>query len=181
MCPEGADLVLNPVSAAPGFRMGNVFVLAGVPAVMRAMFDGLKGNLRGGPPVLSATVGAYLGEGVIAAGLGALQGRYPNLEIGSYPFFRQGRYGASFVLRGIDHGLIAAAAEELRALIRQLGAEPIEGEAPGLAPPSIVGLPSSPPIRHSRESGNPGRRGEVGVCGPGFRCRGNDGKDNEFN
>jgi molybdopterin-biosynthesis enzyme MoeA-like protein len=105
-------------------------VLAGVPAVMRAMFDGLKGNLRGGAPVLSATVGAYLGEGVIAAGLGALQGRYPDLEIGSYPFFRQGRYGASFVLRGIDHGLIAAAAEELRTLIRQLGAEPIEGEAP---------------------------------------------------
>jgi molybdenum cofactor synthesis domain-containing protein len=129
--PEGADLVLNPVSAAPGFRMGNVFVLAGVPAVMRAMFDGLKGNLRGGPPVLSATVGAYLGEGVVAAGLGALQGRYPALEIGSYPFFRQGRYGASFVLRGTDRGMIDAAAVELRALIRQLGAEPIEGEAPG--------------------------------------------------
>ncbi|HYP62325.1 MAG TPA: competence/damage-inducible protein A, partial [Acidocella sp.] len=68
---------------------------------------------------------------VIAAGLGALQERYPALEIGSYPFFRQGRYGASFVLRGTVQGLIDAAAAELRALIRQLGAEPIEGEAPG--------------------------------------------------
>jgi len=129
--PEGAVLIENPISAAPGFRIGNVFVMAGVPAVMRAMFDGIKGGLTGGPPVLSRTVGAYLGEGVVAAGLGALQDRYPALEIGSYPFFRQGRYGASFVLRGTVQGLIDAAAEELRTLIRQLGAEPIEGEAPG--------------------------------------------------
>ena len=129
--PEGAVLIENPISAAPGFRIGNVFVMAGVPAVMRAMFDGIKGGLTGGPPVLSRTVGAYLGEGVVAAGLGALQDRYPALEIGSYPFFRQGRFGASFVLRGTAQGLIDAAAEELRALIRELGAEPIEGEAPG--------------------------------------------------
>src|SRR5215475_12634900 len=129
--PEGAELIENPVSSAPGFRMDNVFVMAGVPAVMRAMFDGLKGSLAGGRPVLSQTVGAFLGEGVVAAGLGALQDRYPLLEIGSYPFYRQGRYGASFVLRGTDRGRIAAAADELRALIRQLGAEPIEGEAPG--------------------------------------------------
>ena len=105
--------------------------MAGVPAVMRAMFDGVKGGLAGGPPVLSRTVGAYVGEGTIAAGLGALQERYPALEIGSYPFFRRGRFGASFVLRGTAQGLIDAAAEELRALTRQLGAEPIEGEAPG--------------------------------------------------
>lgn len=129
--PEGAELIENPVSSAPGFRMDNVFVMAGVPAVMRAMFDGLKGGLAGGKPVLSQTVGAFLGEGTIAAGLGALQDRYPALEIGSYPFYRQGRYGASFVLRGTDRAPIAAAAQELRALIRQLGAEPIEGEAPG--------------------------------------------------
>src|SRR5215469_7742302 len=71
--PEGAELIENPVSSAPGFRMDNVFVMAGVPAVMRAMFDGLKGTLAGGKPVLSQTVGAFLGEGVIAQGLGALQ------------------------------------------------------------------------------------------------------------
>ena len=126
--PEGASLVENPVSAAPGFRMGNVFVLAGVPSIMRAMFDGLKGNLKGGRPVLSLTVSGFLGEGVIAAGLGALQQRYADLDIGSYPFFRQGRYGASFVLRGTEQARLEAAAVELRKLIQELGAEPIEGE-----------------------------------------------------
>jgi molybdenum cofactor synthesis domain-containing protein len=126
--PEGASLVENPVSAAPGFRMGNVFVLAGVPAIMRAMFDCLKGSLVGGSPVLSLTVSAFLGEGMIAAGLGALQQRYVDLDIGSYPFFRQGRYGASFVLRGTQTSRLEAAAAELRVLIRELGAEPIEGE-----------------------------------------------------
>jgi len=129
--PAGADLIENPVSAAPGFRIGNVYVLAGVPSVMRAMFDGLKSGLVGGAPMLSSTVSAYLGEGVIAAGLGALQQRYGQLEIGSYPFFRQGRYGASFVLRGTDAAAIESAAGELRDLIRSLGAEPIAGEPPG--------------------------------------------------
>ncbi len=126
--PEGASLIENPVSAAPGFQMGNVFVMAGVPSIMRAMFDGLKGSLKGGRPVLSLTVSAFLGEGVIAAGLGALQQRYADLDIGSYPFFRQGRYGASFVLRGTERARLEAAAVELRKLIHELGAEPIEGE-----------------------------------------------------
>jgi molybdenum cofactor synthesis domain-containing protein len=126
--PKGASLIDNPVSAAPGFRMENVFVMAGVPSIMRAMFDGLKGNLVGGSPVLSLTVSAFLGEGIIAAGLGALQQRYADLDIGSYPFFRQSRYGASFVLRGTERPRLEAAAKELRALIRELGAAPIEGE-----------------------------------------------------
>jgi molybdopterin-biosynthesis enzyme MoeA-like protein len=108
--------------------MGNVFVMAGVPSIMRAMFDGFKHSLAGGKPMLSRTVSGFLGEGVIAQGLGALQQRYADLEIGSYPFFRLGRYGASFVLRSTDQARIEAAAEELRALIRELGAEPIEGE-----------------------------------------------------
>jgi molybdenum cofactor synthesis domain-containing protein len=129
--PQGAELVENPVSAAPGFRMGNVFVMAGIPSVMRAMFDALKHGLVGGKPVLSRAVSAFLGEGIIAQGLGALQQRYPDLEIGSYPFFRLGRYGASFVLRGTDQARIDAAAAELGKLIRELGAEPIEGEPAG--------------------------------------------------
>jgi len=126
--PEGATLIENPVSTAPGFQIGNVFVLAGVPAVCRAMFDGLKGRLKTGDKVLSVTVSGYVGEGVIAKGLGQLQGRYQQLDIGSYPFFRQGRFGASFVLRGTDAAALKSAAEELRTLIRSLGAEPIEGE-----------------------------------------------------
>lgn len=126
--PQGATLVDNPVSAAPGFRMDNVFVMAGVPSIMRAMFDGVKGSLIGGRPVLSLTVSAHLGEGIIAAGLGALQQRYADLDIGSYPFFRQGKYGASFVMRGTEKQRLDAAAVELRKLIVELGAEPIEGE-----------------------------------------------------
>jgi molybdenum cofactor synthesis domain-containing protein len=126
--PKGASLIDNPVSAAPGFRMENVFVMAGVPSIMRAMFDGLKGKLVGGSPVLSLTVSAFLGEGIIAAGLGALQQRYADLDIGSYPFFRQSRFGASFVLRGTERARLEAAAGELRSLITGLGAEPIEGE-----------------------------------------------------
>lgn len=126
--PEGAELIDNPVSIAPGFRIGNVFVLAGVPRICQAMFDGLKGGLKGGDPVLSRTVSGYIGEGVIAKDLGELQDKHPVLEIGSYPFFRQGKFGASFVIRGTDKREIDEAAVELRAIIEKLGAEPIEGE-----------------------------------------------------
>jgi molybdenum cofactor synthesis domain-containing protein len=123
--PEGASLIDNPVSAAPGFQIGNVFVMAGIPAVMQAMFEGLRHRLTGGRPMLSRTLAAHIGEGVIAKDLGALQSRYEDLEIGSYPFVRQGRFGASFVIRGTDEARIAACAEELEAIIRRLGAEPI--------------------------------------------------------
>jgi molybdenum cofactor synthesis domain-containing protein len=126
--PEGATLIDNPVSVAPGFQIGNVYVLAGVPAICRAMFDGLKGRLKTGDKVLSVTISGHVGEGVIAKGLGELQNRFEMLEIGSYPFFRQGRFGASFVLRGTDTAALKSAAVELRTLIRSLGAEPIEGE-----------------------------------------------------
>lgn len=128
--PEGAELIDNPVSAAPGYRIGNVYVLAGVPSIMRAMFDGIAGRLRHGAPIQSCTVGAFLGEGIIAKGLGEIQAAHPELDVGSYPFFRQGKYGASFVIRGADRGRIDAAADSLRRLIRALGAEPIEGELP---------------------------------------------------
>jgi molybdenum cofactor synthesis domain-containing protein len=123
--PEGARLIDNPISAAPGFQIGNVFVMAGIPTVMQAMFDSLKHRLTGGKPMLSRTIAALLGEGVVAQDLGALQGRYGDLEIGSYPFVRQNRFGASFVIRGTDAGRIAACAEELQAIIRRLGAEPL--------------------------------------------------------
>jgi molybdenum cofactor synthesis domain-containing protein len=128
--PEGAVLIDNPVSAAPGFQIGNVFVLAGVPAIMRAMFDGVAGRLRRGAPILSRTVSAFVGEGAIAQGLGALQAAHGDLDIGSYPYFRQGRFGASFVIRGTDPARIDGAAARLRELIRSLSAEPIEGDVP---------------------------------------------------
>jgi molybdenum cofactor synthesis domain-containing protein len=126
--PEGAELIDNPVSIAPGFKIGNVHVMAGVPAIFQAMFDGIKSTLAHGDKVLSKTIGGFIGEGVIAKDLGALQQRYPALDVGSYPFFRQGKFGASFVIRGTDAAAIGKAADELRTIIRTLGAEPIEGE-----------------------------------------------------
>jgi molybdenum cofactor synthesis domain-containing protein len=126
--PDGATLIDNPVSIAPGYRIGNVFVLAGVPAIMRAMFDGLKPQLVGGAPVRSVSVPAYVAEGTIAEDLGALQARFPELDIGSYPFFKSGRFGTSLVLRGTDEAKLALAAQELRTLIRTLGAEPLDRE-----------------------------------------------------
>src|SRR5262249_4270636 len=77
--PGGAPLIDTPISTAPGFRIGNVYVLAGVPAICQAMFDGLKGGLTRGDPVHSKTVSAHVGEGVIAHDLGELQKRYPSL------------------------------------------------------------------------------------------------------
>lgn len=122
--PAGASLVDNPISAAPGYRIGNVFVLAGVPNIMRAMLDQIVPHLRGGPPILARTVSCALAEGTIAAGLAALQERYADLEIGSYPYFRAGDFGVSLVLRGIDEARLDAATEELVALVRHLGGSP---------------------------------------------------------
>src|SRR6185437_12808324 len=100
--PEGASLIRNPVSRAPGFRMGNVFVMAGIPRVMQAMFDAVKHDLQGGRPMLARTVSCHLPEGIIAKGLGDVQKRYGELDIGSYPFYRRGEFGTSLVLRGRD-------------------------------------------------------------------------------
>ena len=125
--PDGARLVDNPVSHAPGFQMENVFVLAGVPSIMRAMFDGLKHRLDGGPPMLSRTLVARLPEGIMADGLAAAQARHPDVEIGSYPFFREGKMGVSLVVRSPDGAAIAAAIADVGAEIRRLlGAEPID-------------------------------------------------------
>lgn len=123
--PAGAELIDNPVSAAPGFRIGNVHVLPGVPSIMQAMFDGLAARLAGGPPIHARTVNCTLPEGTIAEGLGALQGRWPQIEIGSYPWFRNRQFGVSLVLRGTDVEAVGAAAAELCDLVRSLGGEPI--------------------------------------------------------
>jgi molybdenum cofactor synthesis domain-containing protein len=124
--PLGGELIDNPISGAPGFRLGNVLVLAGIPAVMQAMFESAAHLLHGGARLLSATLTAPLMEGDIAEGLGAIQGRQPNVEIGSYPYYREGRYGLSIVLRSTDARDLAKAADAVRALMRGLGAEPKE-------------------------------------------------------
>ncbi|HUZ72695.1 MAG TPA: molybdopterin-binding protein [Stellaceae bacterium] len=124
--PEGATLIPNPISRAPGFRIGNVFVMAGIPRVMQAMFDSVKGDLKGGPPVLSRTVSCGVPEGLLAEGLGAIQNRYPDLDIGSYPFTRRGSFGVALVLRGREVARLDQAKDEVAALIRALGGTPAE-------------------------------------------------------
>ncbi|MCW9039003.1 MAG: molybdopterin-binding protein, partial [Rhodospirillales bacterium] len=126
--PAGATLIDNPISTAPGFRIGNVFVMAGIPKIVEAMFLSFRHELTGGAPVVSRTVSAVVGEGDLAAGLGALQADFPDMDIGSYPYFRPGRIGVSVVIRGTDAARVDEAAAALRDLYRQLGAEPIEGE-----------------------------------------------------
>jgi molybdenum cofactor synthesis domain-containing protein len=128
--PEGATLIDNPVSAAPGFQIGNVFVMAGVPAIAQAMFDSVKHRLVGGAKVLARSINCRLAEGTIAKDLTEIQGRYPQIDIGSYPFWsRGGGFGVSLVLRGTDPPELARATEEVAAMITRFGGEPIEGDA----------------------------------------------------
>jgi molybdenum cofactor synthesis domain-containing protein len=127
--PQGASLIANPISTAPGFRIENVFVLAGVPVVMQAMLEGLKPGLVGGRRVLSRSVGSLVGEGIMARGLAALQDKYPALEIGSYPFYRPGGVsGTNIVIRHVDAAMIDAALGEAAELIRSHGGEPEFGD-----------------------------------------------------
>ena len=124
--PAGARLIDNPVSKAPGFQMDNVFVMAGVPRIMQAMFEGIKDRLAGGRPMLSKTLASFIPEGLMGTPLGAIQESHPHVEIGSYPFFRDGKPGTSLVVRGADEADLEAAAEAVRALIRSFGGEPVE-------------------------------------------------------
>ncbi|MBM3565441.1 MAG: competence/damage-inducible protein A [Alphaproteobacteria bacterium] len=124
--PEGAEIVENPISKAPGFRIGNVIVLAGVPRIMQAMFEGYRHRLAGGRPMVSCTVVAFVPEGKMAAGVAAAQAAHPETEIGSYPFIRDGRLGASLVIRGTDAAQVAAATDAIKAAVRAEGGDPIE-------------------------------------------------------
>jgi molybdopterin-biosynthesis enzyme MoeA-like protein len=123
--PFGAALIGNKLSGAPGFQIKNVFVMAGIPAVMQAMLEDVRGRLPAGRALSSVTVSAYLGEGTIAAGLTALQKQYPEVPLGSYPFNRDGRFGTSLVARGSDADVLAKVKEALVGLVRAAGAEPL--------------------------------------------------------
>ena len=129
--PRGATLILNAVSAAPGFTIGNVHVMAGVPRIMQSMFDALAPTLEGGAPIISRAVYALgLLEGAIAADLEAIQKRYPMLDIGSYPFARSGVNGVAIVSKGTDVEAAEAATAEVTAMMERLGHVPIQGEPP---------------------------------------------------
>ncbi len=124
--PLGSELIHNPTGGPPGFRMENVFVMAGVPLVMQAMVSSLgNGQIKGGIPIRSRSISAYLTEGQIASGLRGIQDRHPDVDVGSYPFYRKEGYGVNLVVRGTDEGELDAMREEIRELIQSFGAEPI--------------------------------------------------------
>ncbi len=124
MIPEGAKLIPNPASGAPGFVVENVHVLAGVPGIMRSMMEHVVPTLKSGKVVLSNSVSCPLPESALAEALEALQARYEAIEIGSYPHFRDGSLGLSVVLRGVDEEALREATKELLQIIRDHGSEP---------------------------------------------------------
>jgi molybdenum cofactor synthesis domain-containing protein len=125
--PDGAELIPNETSGAPGVRMGNVFILAGVHYIAAAMLEALTGKLKGGRPVVSITVGARAPESDVADLLRETEAANPGVAIGSYPFFRDGKYGANFVIRSEDGVLARSTGDQLLDRLREAGYEPVDG------------------------------------------------------
>lgn len=124
MIPQGAGLIKNPVSGAPGFIMENVYTMAGVPRIMLSMLDEILAMVKTGPKILSNSVSCNLGESAVAEGLENIQKQYDDVEIGSYPHYRAGTLGLSLVLRSTDPARLDEATLKVVALIRSLGSEP---------------------------------------------------------
>ncbi|MCZ6802916.1 MAG: molybdopterin-binding protein [Proteobacteria bacterium] len=128
--PEGADLIENHVSSAPGFQMNNVFVLAGVPGIMQAMFDSLTNRLVGGPPILTVSVCTNLTESKLANGMRKIQEDCEQVSIGSYPYFKRGILGVNIVLRSVDKPLLLEKTNLITALINDTGGKILETKMP---------------------------------------------------
>ena len=122
LVPEGASLIDNLTGGPQGFRVDNVYVMAGIPAVMQAMLATVE--LAGGAVVQTRSVTAYLGESQVAAALAAIQQRHPDIDLGSYPFSQGERYGTTLVMRGTDAKALAAMLEEVKAAIVAAGETP---------------------------------------------------------
>ncbi|HEY1632844.1 MAG TPA: molybdopterin-binding protein [Rhizomicrobium sp.] len=129
--PDTAGLIKNSVSTAPGFHIGNVYVMAGVPMVMRAMLEAITPTLTRGTVVQMETVEAKIPEGRIAAALGQAQKNHPETAIGSYPFYREDGPGAQFVIRGRNPQAVEAATREIENAIKNEGIEPLRLPKPG--------------------------------------------------
>ena len=125
--PEGAELIANAASRAPGVRIGNVFILAGVPHIAASMLEALSGSLEGGRPMLSLTIGARAAESDVADLLKRTEADHPGCAIGSYPFFSDGNFGSNFVIRSEDEALIRNCGDVLAERLRAEGYEPVEG------------------------------------------------------
>jgi molybdenum cofactor synthesis domain-containing protein len=125
--PDGAELIENRMSGAPGIRFGNIFILAGVPHIATLMLEALSGQLEGGRPLLSRTIGCWAPESEVAAILGETEAAHEGCQIGSYPFFKEGKVGANFVVRSTDEGALEACASDLLARLQAAGM-PVAGE-----------------------------------------------------
>jgi molybdenum cofactor synthesis domain-containing protein len=125
--PDGAELIENKMSGAPGIRIGNLFLMAGVPHITAGMLDALSGMLEGGKPLVSVTVGAFAPESEVAELLREAEQSAEGISIGSYPFFKQGRVGSNFVIRSEDADRAKAVADELAGKLAEVGYDPIEG------------------------------------------------------
>ena len=125
--PEGAELIPNRMSGAPRIRIGNIFVMAGVPHITAGMLDALTGTIEGGLPVQSVTIGAWAPESEVAGLLRDAERRHEGCSVGSYPFFREGRVGANFVVRSTDLAAAEACAGAIGAALAQAGYPPVAG------------------------------------------------------
>jgi molybdopterin-biosynthesis enzyme MoeA-like protein len=126
--PEGATLIANPVSVAPGFQSENVYVMAGVPKIFSAMLDGVVATLKAGQPIVMRAVSAYAPESLFAEALGNIQKQYPDVDLGSYPQIHQGRIGTTIVARGTEVVRLDAAISAVRAMMQAEQKEVLEGE-----------------------------------------------------
>ncbi len=124
--PVGALLIDNPVSGAPGYQIENVFVLPGVPNIMQAMFDGITDRIVGGEPVLTRSVITNLREGQLADELARLQEKYPNVTIGSYPFFKNRKFGVNLIMRGIDQTELEQVESDAKSMVLALNGKILE-------------------------------------------------------
>lgn len=124
--PEGATLIENRMSGAPGIRHGNIFIMAGVPHITAGMLDALSGTLEGGKPLLSRTIGCWVAESEVSDLLRLTEKAHPLTQIGSYPFFREGRTGANFVIRSTEQDALDACAAALLDALTAEGREPTD-------------------------------------------------------
>ena len=120
LLPKGAELVENPVTKAPGFKMENVFVMAGIPAIMQGMLEGAKAFLKIGNKMTSKSIDVFMPESYVAEELSKMQDNYPEVEIGSYPFNKEGQFGTSLVMRSANLDILERCASDVAEMVKKL-------------------------------------------------------------
>ena len=120
LLPKGAELVENPVTKAPGFKMENVFVMAGIPSIMQGMLEGAKAFLNVGNKMTSKSIDVFMPESYVAEELSKMQDNYPEVEIGSYPFNKEGQFGTSLVMRSANLDILERCASDVAEMVKKL-------------------------------------------------------------